>query len=434
MVERLPFTFTAYRLATRAATPFARYLLGRRLKRGKEHPQRLPERRGEAGQARPRGPLVWVHGASVGELIAALPLIERLAGQGIAVLVTSGTVTSAEVAARRLPRGAIHQFVPLDAPAYVARFLDHWQPDLGLFVESDLWPNLIVGCGDRNIPLILINGRLSERSFAKWQRAPATIEALLSRFDLCLVRSAEDAQRFGALGAPRLGVTGNLKLDGPALPVDPARLAELERALAGRPLVVAASTHAGEEVALIEAHRRLRLEFPRLLTVIAPRHPERGAEIAALARAGGLEAARRSQSVLPNAATEIYVADTLGELGLLYRLGRVVFMGGSLIPHGGQNPIEPIKLGAGVLHGPHVKNFLDLYQALDSAEGAIAVADGADLARRLAGLLGNPGAQARLAAAGEHTVNTLAGAVERTMAALEPYLAQIRLRSRPEEA
>nr|WP_245431273.1 3-deoxy-D-manno-octulosonic acid transferase [Rhodoplanes roseus] len=423
-------TFTAYRLATRAATPFARWLLSRRLKRGKEHPERLSERRGEAGAVRPPGPLVWVHGASVGELIAALPLVERLRARGTGVLVTTGTVTSAEVAARRLPAGAIHQFVPLDAPRYVARFLDHWQPDLGLFVESDLWPNLIVASAARHVPLILVNGRLSERSFEKWRRAPATIEALLSRFDLCLVRSAEDAQRFGALGAPRIGVTGNLKLDVPALPVDPARFAELRGALAGRPLIVAASTHAGEELALIETHRKLRLTFPRLLTVIAPRHPERGAEIAALAKASGLDPTRRSEGVLPNATTEIYVSDTLGELGLLYRLAPVVFMGGSLIPHGGQNPIEPIKLGAGVLHGPHVKNFSDLYQALDTAGGAQAVADGAELTRRLSALLADQEARTRLAAAGERTVQILAGAVERTMAALEPYLVQLRMEGR----
>ncbi|RAI38932.1 3-deoxy-D-manno-octulosonic acid transferase [Rhodoplanes roseus] len=430
MAERLPLTFTAYRLATRAATPFARWLLSRRLKRGKEHPERLSERRGEAGAVRPPGPLVWVHGASVGELIAALPLVERLRARGTGVLVTTGTVTSAEVAARRLPAGAIHQFVPLDAPRYVARFLDHWQPDLGLFVESDLWPNLIVASAARHVPLILVNGRLSERSFEKWRRAPATIEALLSRFDLCLVRSAEDAQRFGALGAPRIGVTGNLKLDVPALPVDPARFAELRGALAGRPLIVAASTHAGEELALIETHRKLRLTFPRLLTVIAPRHPERGAEIAALAKASGLDPTRRSEGVLPNATTEIYVSDTLGELGLLYRLAPVVFMGGSLIPHGGQNPIEPIKLGAGVLHGPHVKNFSDLYQALDTAGGAQAVADGAELTRRLSALLADQEARTRLAAAGERTVQILAGAVERTMAALEPYLVQLRMEGR----
>ncbi|NVO17126.1 MAG: 3-deoxy-D-manno-octulosonic acid transferase [Rhodoplanes sp.] len=434
MVERLPFTFAAYRFATTVATPFARYLLAHRLKRGKEHPERIAERRGEAGAARPRGPLVWVHGASVGELIAALPVVERLCARGLAVLVTTGTVTSSEVAARRLPAGALHQFVPLDAPSYVARFLDHWRPDLGLFVESDLWPNLIVGCATRHIPLILINGRLSERSYEKWRRAPATIEALLSRFDLCLVRSPEDAQRFGALGAPRIGVTGNLKLDVPALPVDPARFAELRRALGSRPLVVAASTHAGEEMVLIEAHRRLRIDFPRLITVIAPRHPDRGDEIAMMAKISGLEARRRSQGVLPNAATEIYVSDTLGELGLLYRLAPVVFMGGSLIPHGGQNPIEPIKLGAAVLHGPHVKNFADIYAALDHAGGAQPVADGDDLARRLALLLADQEARARLAAAGERTVQILAGAVERTMAALEPYLAQIRIGSRPGDA
>ncbi|EJW11182.1 3-deoxy-D-manno-octulosonic-acid transferase [Rhodovulum sp. PH10] len=428
LVERLPFTFAAYRLATRTVTPLAPLLLSHRLRRGKEDPVRLSERRGIAGKPRGEGPLVWIHGASVGELIAALPLVESLTGRGLAVLVTSGTVTSAKVAAERLPEGAIHQFVPLDAPHYVRRFLDHWRPDLGLFVESDLWPNLIVSSAARKIPLILVNGRLSERSFAKWQKAPSSIEALLSRFDLCLVRSTEDSERFGALGAPRLGVTGNLKLDGPPLPFDAGKLAVLRRALSGRPVVVAASTHPGEEVAVLEAHRQLRADFPRLLTVLVPRHPERGEEIAALAAAARLEVARRSQNALPNAATEIYLADTLGELGVIFRAAPLVFMGGSLVPHGGQNPIEPIKLGAAVLHGPHVHNFADIYADLDHAGGALPVADTEGLVAALRTLLGEDAARVRLARAGTRVVQNLAGAVERTLSALEPYLAQIHLR------
>lgn len=427
MADRLPLTFLAYRLATAVLTPLAGFVLARRLKRGKEHAERMTERRGEPGLLRPAGPLIWVHGASVGELIAALPVIERLRARDFPVLVTSGTVTSAELAGQRLPEGAFHQFIPLDSPVFVARFLDHWRPDLALFVESDLWPNLILGSAERRIPLILLNGRVSERSYERWRRLPATIEALLARFDLCLVRSAEDAERFHALGAPRIVTTGNLKLDVPPLPADPGALARLKAAVAGRPLVAAASTHPGEESVVIEAHRRLRIAFPRLLTLIAPRHPERGAEVAGLAQARGLETLRRSQGALPNAATEVYVCDTLGELGLIFRVAPIAFMGGSLVPHGGQNPIEPIKLGAVVAHGPHVENFADLYEALDKATAAGPVADAAALAAALAELLGDAKARARRAAAGQRMIEGLAGAADRSIATIEPYLMQIKL-------
>ncbi|MEZ5889252.1 MAG: 3-deoxy-D-manno-octulosonic acid transferase [Xanthobacteraceae bacterium] len=425
MAERLPFTFLAYRLLTAAATPLSGLVLAHRLKRGKEHPDRLEERRGKPSLPRPEEPLVWLHAASVGELVAALPVIERLRASEFAVLVTSGTVTSAEVARQQVPPGALHQFVPLDSPVFVARFLDYWRPDLALFIESDLWPNLILGAAERHIPLILLNGRLSKRSFERWQRVPATIEALLARFDLCLVRSAEDAARFGALGAPRVSTTGNLKLDVPPLSADPVAFAPLKIAVIGRPVVVAASTHPDEEAAVVEAHCKLRVKFPRLLTIIAPRHPDRGAEVAAIATASGLAAVQRSQGALPNATTDIYVCDTLGELGLIYRLASVVFMGGSLVPHGGQNPIEPIKLDAVVVHGPHVANFADLYRALDEASGTGAVTDPDSLAARLAGLLDNASARARLAMAGRRTIEALTGAVDRSMAAIEPYLLQI---------
>jgi 3-deoxy-D-manno-octulosonic-acid transferase len=427
VVKRIPRTFIAYRFLATMLTPLAGALLKRRLARGKEHPTRIDERRGSAGMPRPTGPLVWVHGASVGEIVAALPIVDRLCAREFPVLVTSGTVTSAELASQRLPVNAVHQFVPLDSPVFVKRFLDHWRPDLALFVESDLWPNLIFGTTQRRIPLILLNGRMSERSFTRWRRMPKTIETLLEQFDLCLVRAPEDAERFGALGAPRLQTTGNLKLDVPPLPADIKALTALRVAIAGRPIVVAASTHPDEEDALLEAHRQLRLDFPRLLTIIVPRHPERGAEVAALAAAQELEAVQRSQGTLPSAATEIYICDTLGELGLIFRVASVVFMGGSLIPHGGQNPIEPIKLGAPVVHGPHVENFADLYAALDKASDTGPVADAADLAARIKGLLTDNKARARLAAAGRRTIESLTGAADRSMASIEPYLVQLRL-------
>ena len=375
MAEALPLTLRAYRLLTAAAVPLASTLISRRLKHGKEDPARVNERYGRSAIARPPGPLVWVHGASVGELLSVIPLIERIRARELNVLCTSGTVTSANLAGQRLPRGAIHQFVALDAPRYVGRFLDHWRPDLALFVESDLWPNLIMASARRDIPLILVNGRLSERSFRRWRLLPGTIAALLRRFDLCLAQSAAHAARYRDLGAPRIATTGNLKLDVPDPPADAGSLAALRSAAAARVVIAGASTHAGEETVLIEAHRRLRDSFPGLLTIVAPRHPARGPGILEIAVAAGLRARLRSRGELPGSDTDVYVADTVGELGLIYRLAPIVFVGGSLARHGGQNPIEPIRLGAAIVHGPHVWNFAEIYAALDETHGAELVTD-----------------------------------------------------------
>jgi 3-deoxy-D-manno-octulosonic-acid transferase len=426
--DRLPLTLRLYRFASAAAAPAAtRRLLARRLKRGQESPERLAERRGEASKPRPAGPLIWVHGASVGEMLAAVPLIERLRGDGFAVLVTTGTVTSAALAEHRLPPGTLHQFIPLDAPRYVQRFLDHWRPGLALFVESELWPNLVLGCTDRKVPVLMINGRLSERSFSRWRLIPGTIAALLRRFDLCLTQSAADAQRYARLGAPRVHSTGNLKLDVPAPPVDETALRRLQSLIGQRTVAAAASTHAGEEAAVIACHRRLRESYPTLLTVIAPRHPARGPDIAEHARSAGLAVALRSRGDLPEPEVDIYIADTLGELGMIYRLAPIVFMGGSLVGHGGQNPIEAVRLGAAVMHGPHVWNFAEIYATLDNAHGAKLVSDEDALTAGLREWLDNPTARAAHAEAATTTLGELGGALKRTLAAIDPYLTQLRL-------
>ncbi len=430
MAERLPATLRAYRRLAAAAMPFAPLVLRARTRRGKEHPERLCERRGESRLDRPHGPLVWVHGASVGEIMAVIPLVERIRARGFNVLVTSGTTTSAELAARRLPAGVIHQFVPLDAPRFIARFLDHWRPGLALMAESDLWPNTILESAARGIPLILINGRLSERSYTRWRRAPATIAALLDRFDLCLAQSARDAERYSNLGAPRVNRTGNLKLDVPAPPADVAKLAALQRAVDRRPLVAAASTHPGEEGAVIEAHSRLRQSCRGLLTIVVPRHPDRGTGVVSIADAAGLVSAVRSRGELPDHRTEIYVADTIGELGVIYRLAPIVFMGGSLVRHGGQNPIEPAKLGAAILHGPHVWNFAEIYSALDAARGAAEVDDAEKLTARVGAWLADAHLRETVAEAALKTVEVLGGALERTLSAIDPYLMQLRLEYR----
>jgi 3-deoxy-D-manno-octulosonic-acid transferase len=427
MASSLPLTLRLYQQLSAAMVPLTPALIKRRLKQGKEDPARVGERRGVSDDARPHGPLVWIHGASVGEVLAAAALIEKLRALNIRILLTSGTVTSAAIVAKRFPPDIIHQYVPYDSPRYVARFLDHWRPSLALFIESDLWPNLILSSAARRLPMMLINGRMSHRSFPRWRRANATISALLGRFDICMAQSQVDAERFAALGSRNVITTGNLKLDVPAPPADAAKLERLMSVTRGRPIIVAASTHPGEEDMLVDTHRALAGLFPQLLSVVVPRHPDRGAAIARNVGATGLRVGLRSHEELPTASTDIYVADTMGELGLFYRLAPIVFMGGSLVPHGGQNPIEAVKLGASIVHGPHVFNFSDVYEALDDAGGARVADTREALIKQLGRLLADPAARESSVAASTRVVEQLGGALERTMAALEPYLLQLRL-------
>jgi 3-deoxy-D-manno-octulosonic-acid transferase len=420
-------TLRVYRKLSSAMVPLSPAVISRRLKLGKEDPARIGERRGLSSDARPAGPLVWIHGASVGEVLAAAALIERLRALDLRILLTSGTVTSAAIVAKRFPPDVIHQYVPYDSPRYVARFLDHWRPSLALFIESDLWPNLILSSAARRLPMVLINGRMSQRSFPRWQRVQGTISALLDKFDICLAQSQTDADRFAALGSHNVIVTGNLKLDVPAPPADSNKLDMLMSMTRGRPVVVAASTHPGEEEILTETHRTLAGFFPGLLTVIVPRHPDRGEAIARMIAGSGLNPSLRSREELPTATTDIYVADTMGELGLFYRLAPIVFMGGSLVEHGGQNPIEAIKLGASVVHGPHVFNFTDVYEALDSAGGARRADTPEALVKQFGQMLADSRAREAVLTASERVVGQLGGALERTLSALEPYLLQLRI-------
>jgi 3-deoxy-D-manno-octulosonic-acid transferase len=427
LTSSLPMTLRVYQRLSSAVVPLAPALIKRRLKQGKEDPARIGERRGMTRDIRPLGPLVWIHGASVGEVLAAAALIEKLRKLNIRILLTSGTVTSADIVAKRFPADIIHQYVPYDAPRYVARFLDHWRPSLALFIESDLWPNLILSSAARRLPMVLINGRMSHRSFPRWRRMSGTIAALLGRFDVCLAQSEADAERFAALGSRNVITTGNLKLDVPAPPADSAKLERLMAVTRGRPIIVAASTHPGEEEILVEVHRTLAGFFPSLLTVIVPRHPDRGEAIARTIEGFGLHAALRSREELPTATTDIYVADTMGELGLFYRLAPIVFMGGSLVPRGGQNPIEAVKLGASIVHGSHVFNFTDVYDALDRAGGARRADTKEALVKQLGQLLADPAAREMSVNTAASVVEQLGGALDRTLVALEPYLLQLRL-------
>ncbi|WP_408056460.1 3-deoxy-D-manno-octulosonic acid transferase [Tardiphaga alba] len=424
MPETLPITLRAYRRLSSSLTPMVPLLMKRRLRKGKEDPERIDERRGIAAIERPAGPLVWVHGASVGEVLAAATLIERLRASNMRILLTSGTVTSAAIIAKRFPPDIIHQYIPYDSPRYVARFLDHWHPSLALFIESDLWPNLILSAAKRRLPMALINARMSQRSFPRWQKFSKTISALLGSFEICLAQSDTDAKRFSVLGARSVLVTGNLKFDVQAPPGDAAKLDALKAATRGRPIVVASSTHPGEEEIILETHKALTNFFPSLLTVIVPRHAHRGEAIAEMVQANGLRVTMRSRGEAPSA--DVYVADTMGELGLFYRLTPVVFMGGSLVPHGGQNPIEPAKLGAAIVHGPHVFNFTDVYDALDRAGGARQANSSEQLVKLLGQMLGDRAARDISIDAAAQVVTRLGGGLDRTLHALEPYLMQLR--------
>ncbi|KAB1079551.1 3-deoxy-D-manno-octulosonic acid transferase [Methylobacterium soli] len=423
----LTLPLRAYRYGLLLGEPAVAGLLAWRSRRGKEDPGRLPERRGLPGRARPVGALVWMHGASIGEALSLIGLVEGMIRRGFSVLVTTGTRSAAELIGHRLPAGAVHQYMPLDAPRWVERFLDHWQPDLALVAESEIWPNTVVALHARDIPLLLVNGRMSERSFKGWERAPRTAQALLARIAICLAQTKDDAERFARLGAPRVSVAGNLKYDSAVPPADRQQMAYLGEMIGDRPVWVAASTHPGEDEMVAETHAALRDRLPRLLTVVVPRHPRRGEAVAACAAAAGLRSARRATGGRPHPSVELYVADTIGELGLFYRLSPLVYLGGSLVPHGGQNPIEPIRLDTAVLHGPHTHNFAQVYRALDAAGGALPVADGPELTASVGDLLADPRRIRSMAEAGQRALRPFEGAVERTLAVLDPFIAQMKL-------
>jgi 3-deoxy-D-manno-octulosonic-acid transferase len=356
------------------AAPFLRRHLRTRVVAGKEIPNRLGERRGYSQMMRPRGRLVWLHAASVGETVSVLPVITALLEQpDLSVLMTTGTVTSASLLALRSDeRGwegrVLHRFVPLDVPRWGRRFLDHWRPDVAGFVESEIWPNLMRSCHRRRIPLMLINARMSRRSFARWRLVPGARGGLFRRFAAVQAQTDADAQRFRRLGARVVTSPGNLKFATPPLPVDEAELARLQALLGHAPRWLAASTHPGEEAIARRVHEALARLHPGLITIIAPRHPERGEEIAE-------GAPRRALGQDPPPGGGVWVADTLGEMGLLFRLSPIVFVGCSLAVGGGHNPLEPARLGCAVAMGPMVANCIEAVEVLRAAGALESVAD-----------------------------------------------------------
>lgn len=409
-----------YRAVSKGFEPIVPAWLGYRARQGKEEPTRRNERYGIASMARPLGPLVWVHAASVGETNAALPVIAGLreARNDLRFLLTTGTKTSAALAEARLGPGGLHQFVPLDSPKFARRFLDHWHPDIALFTESEIWPNLILETHARNIPLVLINARISPRSFKRWRRNAGMARAIFGRFSLVLAQNAKLARSFSLLGARRAEVSGNLKIDSPPPPVDAPEFDRLSSAITARPVFLAASTHPGEDEQVAEAHRQIRETHPELLTIIVPRHPERGPAIADMLSGLGLVTRRRAAGELPDATTDVYIADTIGELGTFYALAPIAFIGGSLVPHGGQNPIEAARHGAAVLSGPHTHNFNDSYRALTAEGGVLIVKNADNLAAKVTELLGDKAALERLTRGADQALSGLEGALALTTTAV----------------
>jgi len=417
-----------YRGLTLLAGPAVRRLLDRRAQRGKEDAARRGERLGHPACPRPVGRLVWVHAASVGESLAVLPLVDRLLALDATchVLVTTGTVTSADLMAKRLPGPrAFHQYVPVDLPRAVDGFLNHWQPDLVLWIESEFWPNLLAGIRRRAIPCALVNARLSTASFRNWARVPGTARRLLSVFQLALAQTQVEASYLAKLGIGDVRAVGNLKYSASPLPVDVGEQERLSGLLMGRRVWCFASTHAGEEALAIVAQVRLMSSHPKALLILVPRHPPRGDAVAALLQAANLSVARRSRGEVPGPETDVFLVDTLGELGLFFRLAPISVIGGSFIDIGGHNPIEPALLGSAVLYGPYMYNFAEIAAAMQQAGGALRLEGPDAIAAALARLMDDSALRQTQADAAQMVAQSNAQAIDRVMAALSPLCRQV---------
>jgi 3-deoxy-D-manno-octulosonic-acid transferase len=419
-----------YRCAGAAAYPVMGSYVAWRAARGKEERSRSRERYGITTRERPHGPLIWVHAASVGETIAVVRLVESILDYGIHIVLTTGTVTSAKVAEERLGQRIIHQYVPLDLKPAVSRFLNHWRPDLAIIAESEIWPMTILELGARHVPQVLVNGRLSDRSFASWKKRANIAAALFENLAHVVAQSEIDSERFKELGARPVTVSGNLKVDTSPPPVDDKALHALKHQIGARPTWAAVSTHEGEEIVAAEVHATLAARHPGLLTIIVPRHPDRAQALGEHFAGMGLKVARRSAGDKITPDIDILLGDTIGEMGLYLRLTEIAFVGRSLTSEGGQNPLEPAMLDTAVLAGRNVQNFRDSYQRLLDKGGAKLVRDRAMLAGAVNFLLTNEGARHDMMAAGVATVEEMRGALACTLKSLEPFIQPLVLKAR----
>lgn len=387
---------STYTTVSKLAKPALYALLNRRLAKGKEDPQRVGERKGKASAPRPQGALFWVHAASIGEAQSALVLIRAILGRypDCHCLVTTGTRTSAQLMAEKLPDRAFHQYYPLDHPKWVRRFLNHWHPDLCLWMESELWPNMLMEIQNRAIPAALVNARLSPRSFRKWNRYPQSIARILASFQLILAQTQTEAEYFEKLRAAKVVVSDNLKYSAKPLAYDAAQYKALKAVTQNRRIALYASTHKGEEDLACQVHGALKAKYPNILSIIVPRHPERGNDISLLCEDYGLDPVlRRDIRRLPDPDTDIYIVNTIGELGLFYALAPFAYIGRTFSDDGGggHNPIEPALLGCAVVHGPHYQNLSDIFDEMDASGAASVIPAKHDMIAAIGALLGDDG-------------------------------------------
>lgn len=352
-----------YKVLITLAFPFLKLTYIRKRKKAKkEHSTRFNERLGNYKTPRPEGKLYWLHGASVGESVSMLPLIDKLLRENpdLSILVTTGTLTSAEIMAKRLPKRAFHQFIPFDVPAFAQKLIKHFKPDAVLWFESEFWPSLLSEVKKAKIPLILVNGRISDKSFETWKKFKFVSKEILSCFSLCLGQSEQDKNRLILLGAPKVACVGNLKFAGMPLPVDQNKLNVLKQQIGERKVFLLSSTHNDEEERFALYLPWLKENIQNVLTIVAPRHPNRGDDITRMYRCRNFNVAQRSREEDITPETDIYVADTIGEMGLWYALSAVSFVGGSIISHGGQNFMEAARDKNAVIVGPNMQNFAEI--------------------------------------------------------------------------
>lgn len=420
---------SGYRWTGAAVYPLLGPYLAYRAAKGKEERDRRSERYGRSQVARPNGPLIWFHAASVGETIAVIPLVEEVVSRNISVVLTTGTVTSANICQDRLGDKVIHQYVPLDLKPAISNFLDHWKPDLAIISESEIWPMTILELGSRRMPQILVNGRMSDNSFVRWNKSPVLAEALFENLSHVIAQSELDGERFSALGAHSVSVSGNLKVDTDLPPFSDADLASLQKQISLRPNWASISTFEGEEVIVADTLLDVKKTIKSPLAIIVPRHVERSDTIEKMLNDKGLKVARRSRGDLITPDIDVFIGDTTGEMGLYLSLTNIVFVGKSLTGEGGQNPLEPAMLGCAILSGPNVQNFRDSYRALLQNGAARLVKDGDGLTACLMYLLENDDVRNTMIEAGESTLLTMRGSLDITVKNLEPYLAPLMIES-----
>ena len=418
----------SYRAATRMLSPVLPLWLKRRAAKGKEDPERLAERQGISEYGRPAGHLIWLHAASVGESQMLMPLITRMTETypDHPIIITTGTLTSAELLAKQLPANVLHQFAPADHPKAVKNFLDHWQPDMAIFAESELWPNMILSTKNRGIPMALINARMSAASMERWaKRGKKSANVLLSSFDLILAADKATADGLSWLLGKEIEASGNLKDAAQALPVDTDKLAQLKTAIGKRKVWLAASTHEGEDGLITKAALDVKRKYPSVLLILAPRHPERAKAVKEIFTKAGLNTLRRSSRRMPSADTDVYMFDSIGHMGLAYRLASVSLIGGSLCKGlSGHNPLEPARLGSAIITGPHIASFADTYMALLAFNGAKRILNNDDLAPAVIKLLGETKHRAARIKAAQQYAQSRDGVLDFVWEKLDPLLAQ----------